>query len=147
MASPLHCDGRPWPRATEEDGVAVRRERARHEATYADLRRSGRAKLVILGCEVGGRWDPEVIALLRGLAMSRCRDAPLLLQRSALLAWQRRWMNLVSVAAQTALAETLVTPGSSHLTEIDGYSPDLADVLHAARTELQPTASRLPLRG
>ena len=86
--------------------MAVRRERARHEATYADLRRSGRAKLVILGCEVGGRWDPEVIALLRGLALSRCRDAPLLLQRSALLAWQRRWMNLVSVAAQTALAET-----------------------------------------
>ena len=36
---------------------------------------------------------------------------------------------MLSVAAQTALVETLLRPSSPHLTELDGNTPDLSDVL------------------
>ena len=145
MASPLHADGTPWPRAADVDGVAAARERANHERTYRDLHRHGRAKLVILGCETGGRWDPEVHGVLLGLALAKSRDAPRRLQKSAALAWGRRWINMLSVAAQAALAETLVAPGSNHLTEIDGDAPEIADLLLDDGPPA-PSASRRPLR-
>ena len=84
--------------------------------------------------------------MLRLLAAQKAEQATPLLQRSAQLAWHRRWLGLLSVAAQTALAETLLRPGSPHLQERDAAEPQLGD-LFAEVLAAPPAASRLPLRG
>ena len=118
MASRLHASGVPWSGAADHDGVAINRARAEHEETYPELVDGERARLLVLGCEVGGRWAPEVHKVLACLIEHKCEEAPALLRRSAALAWHRRWSSLLSVAAQTALAQTLSHPGSPHLDEI-----------------------------
>ena len=60
------------------------------------------------------------------------------------LAWYQRWIRMLSVAAQNALAETLLRPASPHLTELDGDTPDLSEVLCVDRE--CPAFSRLPPR-
>ena len=105
-----------------------------------------RARLVVLGCEVGGRWSTEALGVLRELTRAKAREAPQLLRQTAALAWYRRWGCMLSVAAQTALAETLLAPTSPHLTELDGEPPPLGDVLATERDVEGPAFSRLPLR-
>ena len=51
---------------------------------------------------------------------------------------------MLSVATRTALVETLLRPSSPHLTELDGDTPDLSDVLCVDRE--CPAFSRLPPR-
>ena len=71
----------------------------------------------------------------------------MLLRRSVQLAWYQRWLCILSVSAQMALAETLLAPLSPHVSEFDSPEPFLGDVLvDYARCE-PPTFSRLPLRG
>lgn len=144
MVSPLHSDGSPWPRAADEDGVGIERARRSHAEVYPELVDRARARLVVLGTEVGGRWAPEALTILRGLAKVKSRASPEQLRRSARLAWCRRWIRMLSVAAQNALAETLTKPSSPHLTELDGDTPELSDVLCADRECL--SFSRLPPR-
>ena len=50
---------------------------------------------------------------------------------------------MLSVAAQTALVETLLRPSSPHLTELDGHTPDLSDVLCVKNTKLTPNRSQI----
>ena len=58
MVSPVRGDGRPRPQCARVDGAALARARRRKEATYPELSgANGRARLVVLGCEVGGRWS------------------------------------------------------------------------------------------
>ena len=45
MTSVLHCDGKPWVGATDNDGVAIQRARRAHETTYPELVRGGRGRL------------------------------------------------------------------------------------------------------
>ena len=106
----------------------------------------GRARLLVLGCEVGGRWDPEALAVLRTMAEHKSEQATALLRRSACLAWHRRWLSLLSVAAQRALAETLLRPGSPHLEERDALEPPLGELLPMERLAEAPEPSRLPPR-
>ena len=80
---------------------------------------------MVLGCEVGGRWSQPALEVLRNLAAAKSREAPPLLRRSAALAWHRRWLSHLSVAAQLALAETLVAPLSPHLSAFDAVEPFL----------------------
>ncbi len=51
---------------------------------------------------------------------------------------------MLSVAAQNALAETLLMPQSPHLTELDGDTPDLSEAWCIDRE--CPAFSRLPPR-
>ena len=129
MASPLHANGEPWSGAADHDGVAINRARQEHEHRYPELVDGERARLLVLGCEVGGRWAPEVHRVLASLTEQKCTEAPVLLRRSAAFAWHRRWSTLLSVAAQTALAQTLLHPGSPHLDEAAGYESFLGDLL------------------
>ena len=80
MASPLHASGAPWPRAADSDGVALARARGQHEDHYPELVDGERARLVVLGCEVGGRWAPEVGRMLASLVELKCKEAPSLLR-------------------------------------------------------------------
>ena len=60
--------GRPGPQCARVDGAGLVRARRRKEATYPELSgANGRARLVVLGCEVGGRWSDECQSFLRQL--------------------------------------------------------------------------------
>ena len=84
--------------------------------------------------------------MLACLIEHKCEEAPALLRRSAALAWHRRWSSLLSVVAQTALAQTLSHPGSPHLDETAGPEPFLGDLLAGWEGAEPPVCSRLPLR-
>ena len=145
MVSPLSRTGEPITRAADRDGVALRRARKRKRRRYRELLAPGPSRLVVLGCEVGGRWNREALRLVASLRRFRCRRAPALLRRSAELAWDRRWWGLLSIAAQDALAATLVE-GCPAFTTPPGFdTPHLADVLDVAVPPASP--SLLPLRG
>ena len=102
------------------------------------------ARRVVFSVETGGRWAPEALTILRNMAEAKSRASPELLRRSAQAAWYQRWIRMLSVAAQTALVETLLRPTSPHLSEQDGAPPDLSDVLCVDREA--PSFSRLPPR-
>jgi len=142
MASPVHADGTAWARAADVDGVALLRTRRKHEDDYPELVQGGRARLLVLGCEVGGRWDPEALEVLRVMAAHKAEQTTALLRASARMAWHRRWLGLLSVAAQTSLVETLLRPGSPHLSERDAEEPLLGE-LPPERLADPPQPSRL----
>ena len=103
VVSPLRRDGRAISGAAKEDGVALRRARQRKRRRYPELGRNG-TSLVVLGCEVGGRWDDEAIRFVRRLRRLRSKQAPPLLQRAVQAVFARRWWAMLSVAVQKALA-------------------------------------------
>ena len=79
----IRGDGEPVPGAADRDGVALRRARLRKEATYPELTHAGaRARLVVVGMEVGGRWSKEARTFVQVLAKARVRSDPPVLQRS-----------------------------------------------------------------
>ena len=102
-------------------------------------------KLVVLACEVGGRWNADSCRLVGQLAKQKARNAPAVLRPSARAAWLNRWWGLLSVACQSSLASSLC--GLAH--SLGGATGTdevwLADVLDSAC--LAPDPSRLPLRG
>ena len=53
--------------------------RRKKETTYPELalRAEGRARLVVLAAEVGGRWSNETSQFLRGLAKARAETVPM----------------------------------------------------------------------
>ena len=88
LVSAVRGDGEPVLGAAERDGVALRRARRRKEATYPELTRTGtRARLVVLGMEVGGCWSKEARTFVQMLAKARVRSNPSLLQRRMEQAW------------------------------------------------------------
>ena len=91
-------------------------------------------RLVVLGCEVGGRWYPEALRILGSLAEVKSQEAPSLLRQSIRMAWRRRW--------QRALADSLLKPEGPHRWEIDGATPLCSELYD----EGPPAFSRLPLR-
>ena len=89
IVCPLDFDGQPKYSADEEDGAALQAAARRKRRRYPELARGDRARLVLLGCEVGGRWADEAWQLLGTLASARSVSFPSLLQRSSPMAWQR----------------------------------------------------------
>ena len=144
LVSPLDIHGQPKYGADEQDGAALAAARRRKQRRYPELAAGERARLVVLGCETGGRWDSEAWELLSQLAYSKCQTAPARLRRSARLAWHRRWASMVSIAAQGALAASLASPPALQHLGTDSSAPDLVDVLCQAREG--PGFSRLAWR-
>ena len=143
LVSTVHGDGTAWAQADQRDGVALARTRRTHERIYAEICASDRAAFVMLGSELGGRLSPDAIEILRKLSAAKSRHAPELLQRSVQFAWHSRWLNLLSVASQTVLAESLIRPGMSSTADRDGPSPSLLELL--TNRSLEATSfSRLP---
>ena len=69
LVSALHSDGTPLRRAAAEDGVALTAAALRKSRTYPELvGPRARARLVVMGVEVGGRWAPETRTFLSLLA-------------------------------------------------------------------------------
>ena len=97
MVSPLRRDGTARPRVANHNSAALDVARRRKEATYPELSgEGGRARLVVLAAEVGGRWNTETAQLLTALANARAQEVPLLLQGRAEAAWVRRWSALLA---------------------------------------------------
>ena len=96
--------------------------------------------MVVLACEIGGRWSQEAADFLRQLAEARSRSAPAVLRMSAMLGWYNRWASILAVASQAALAATLLGGDTWAAGGRDGATPALETVLEGGTPEF----SRLP---
>ena len=87
---------------------AIDRLTAQKLNKYPELVASDRVHFVVLACEEGGRWGPDVFAVMRDLV--RLKVAPLhpLLRRSAALAYTRRWWSYLAVGAQSAAIDCIL---------------------------------------
>ena len=100
MVSPLRRDGSARPGAANANGVALAEARRRKEHAHLELSgEGGRARLVVLGVEVGGRWSSETSQFLAALAAARARDVPEILQERAKAACLRRWSAILACSA------------------------------------------------
>ena len=117
MVSPVRHDGTARPGAAERDGVALTQARRQKERTYPELvGEGGRARLVVLAAEVGGRWSEETAHFLRSLAKARSESSPFLQQNRVKAAYIRRWSGILACVAARSLALSLLerrlTPGT-----------------------------------
>ena len=89
------------------------------------------ARLLVLGCEVYGRWTEDALRLVRELARLKAREAPALLRPTARQAWAARWWGIIGVGTQRAVgAALLVREGADLLPPTpNGEEPCLADLL------------------
>ena len=109
MVSPLRRDGTARPRAADHDGAVLEVARRRKETTYPELSgEGGRARLVVLAAEVGGRWNSETAQFLTALARARAQEVPLVLQGRAEAAWVRRWSAILACTAARAFSLSLL---------------------------------------
>ena len=105
MVSPVGSDGTPRRQCATTSGAALDQARRRKERTYPELvQPPGRARLVVLGCEVGGRWSDESRQFLAGLAAAKARSEPKIMKKSTMLCWFRRWSTLMACAAARAFS-------------------------------------------
>ena len=91
--------------------------------TYPELQRGGRCKLVVVALEVGGRWSEEAAEFVRLLAKCRSRAAPTSLRQATAQAFIARWSALLTHAAQTAFAQSLLFQDAGPRAALDGDSP------------------------
>ena len=104
--SPLSRTGLPQPCAAAHDGAALRVAERRKRAAYLELLAGGPQQLVVLGTEVGGRWNAGARQLLRDLVRVRAQRAPPAVRTAASSAWARRWWASLSVSVQQAVTST-----------------------------------------
>ena len=139
MGSALHANGRPYPDAATTDGKAIERLTDQKHDDYPELVASDRVHYVVLACEEGGRWGPDVFTVVRDLV--RMKAAPLhpLLRRSAELAYTRRWWSILAMQAQSAAIDCIL--GHDPQVVVPHASPPLASVL--AWADIAPEPSRV----
>ena len=143
LVSPLTRTGYPQPCTVEVDGAMLKVAERRKRSTYPELAR-GPQRLVVLGSEIGGRWNEGSQRLVRDLVRLRALRAPPAVRSAAAAGWARRWWGALSVAIQLAVASTALGrpwPAAPQQGPSDG--PSLDRVLDLAANE---GASRLPLR-
>ena len=106
---------------------------------YPELAASDRVHFVVLACEEGGRWGPDVHRVVRDLV--RLKVAPLhpLLRRSAALAYSRRWWSILAMGSQSAAIDCILGQGSQ--VWIPRGEPPLGLVL--ADADVAPEPSRI----
>ena len=99
----------PRARAVDHNGAAVVDARRRKERTYPELSgEGGRARLVVLAAEVGGRWNEETATFLSALAKAKALESPLMLQGRVQAAYIRRWSAVLACSAAHALSLSLL---------------------------------------
>ena len=146
MVSALHGDGSPWAHADTAPGTSIRRAEATKRDAYPELVLSDSVHLLVLACEVGGRWSDACATTLAQLATARARACPTFLRASARSGFLERWWRLLSCAQQDrlgclieslsclalekqdSLAATLVDDSIALLDGVDAALPFAADV-------------------
>jgi len=101
----------------------LRHAERRKQHTYHELVGSSRLRLVTAATEVGGRFNAAARELLEVAAVARAREEPVALREAAARRWKERWLTMLAVAAQSALAATLVDDGTSLADGVDGEAP------------------------
>ena len=97
--------------------------------------------------EIGGRWSPAAQTFLRLLARAKARSVPISLRSAARQAFTQRWAGMLAVAAQRALAASLLELPPEGVPGVDHPAPELSEVLDDCRWEFAPIVSRLPAPG
>ena len=87
---------------------------------------SDRVHFVVLACEEGGRWGPDVFAVVNDLVRLKVAPVHPLLRRSAALAYTRRWWSILAMGAQTAAIDCIL--GKDPQVWVPQESPPLASV-------------------
>ena len=127
LVSAIRSNGTARRRADRIDGVALWEARRRKERTYPELMgRNRRARLVVLGVEVGGRWSQEMQQFVSQLARAKARGETYLMRRRAEQAWRLRWGSILACAVARTVASTMLElPGAPGA---DGDTPASQDV-------------------
>ena len=139
MGSVLHANGTPYPGAATLDGRAIGRLTDQKHDKYPELVASDRVHYVVLACEEGGRWGPDVFAVVRDLVNLKVAPIHPLLRRSAALAYTRRWWSILAMGAQSAAIDCIL--GQDPQVWTPHGEPPLATVL--AQADIAPAASRM----
>ena len=103
--------------------------RKRKEDKYPELLRHRRCRLVVTAMEVGGRWSEEAWTFLSLLAKAKAQTVTPALRRSSEYTFLRRWAAMLSVAAQTAFAASLVGEPSARMQAWNDAVPELGEAL------------------
>ena len=123
MVSAVRSDGTARRQCATTSGAALDQARRRQERTYPELAQPhGRARLVVLGCEVGRRWSEESRQFLAELAATKARSEP-----EVMHSWLRRWSTLMACTAARAFALSLLERRCC--TAADGPTPTTAEVV------------------
>ena len=97
LVSALRRDGTSRPQADSIDGVALAAARRNKARTYPEISGGdGRARLVVLAAEVGGRWSEEARKFLGALATAKARSAPVLLHACCMAPSLERFVGMCS---------------------------------------------------
>ena len=132
LVSALRGDGSARRYAASRNGVALVDARRRKERTYPELAGdAGRARLIVLAAEVGGRWSDETLMFLKLVANAKSRSAPGPLRGKARAAWFRRCSAILSCSAAKAFALSLLD--RRPMIGSDGEVPHLHSVLGDSR--------------
>ena len=132
IASPLTRTGAARSGCASSNGRALRAAILKKHRTYSDVSSSGVACLLVLGCEVYGRWSEDAIDLVRQIARSKAREAPPALRKAASLAWTKRWWGIIGVGVQRAIGEALLLEAGADLIPSSSLSeePTLTDLVN-----------------
>ena len=131
LVSPLSRNGTGRPRCATVSGAAMERARTRKERRYPELVGDhGRARLVVLAGEIGGRFSNETAQFLNALASAKVRDSPLILKGRIHAALVRRWSAMLRCTAARSYALSLLDKVASGA---DDPSPSMNEVLRDDR--------------
>ena len=106
---------------------------------YPELVASDRVHFVVLACEEGGRWGPDVFAVIGDLVKLKVAPLHPLLRRSAALGYTRRWWSILAMGAQSAAIDCIL--GQDPQVRVAHGEPPLASVL--AQADMAPETSRV----
>ena len=131
VVCPLSRMGEARPQTARSDGHVVQAAQDRKHRHYADVDASNAGALIVLGCEVYGRWCTDALNLVKELAYLKARSSPAYLRASVRAAWFNRWWSLASVSTQAAIAEALLTGIGVDLlpAAVTNEGPDVIDLL------------------
>ena len=133
LVCPIQRDACPRPGAEAEPGLAISQAEERKRRTYPEYGHQARSRLVVLALEVGGRWSMATQTFLRDLARGRALASPLHSRAALVHALQRRWGQMLTIAANTALSSSLLELPATAVPGGGALPPPLADVLADAR--------------
>ena len=108
LVSPIQRDPCPRPGAEAEPGLAIAQAEERKRRTYPEFGHQARCRLVVLALEVRGRWSTATQTFLRDLARGRALASPVQSRAALAHALQRRWGQMLAIAANTALSSSLL---------------------------------------
>ena len=109
LVSPIKADGTARRHAACRNGIALEAARRAKERKYPELAgRGGRARLVVVGAEVGGCFSSETSQFLRGLVSAKVRGVFPPLKGKAAAAWMRRWSSMLGCVVANSFALSLL---------------------------------------